>query len=135
MSGLRRSSLAQVDVLGVPICAGRFVDAVDEVAGWVERGERSYATFMTVHALMESQRSAAVFAAHRDAGLAACDGMPLVWASRKAGVKDSERVYGPDFMLSLCERAESEGWSSFFYGGNPGVADDLVESLRASSPD
>jgi N-acetylglucosaminyldiphosphoundecaprenol N-acetyl-beta-D-mannosaminyltransferase len=134
MSGLEGRTLSHVDVLGIPVCAGRFDDAVEEVAGWVTRGEPSYATFMTVHAVMESQRSADVLAAHRGAGMAACDGMPLVWASRQAGVKDAERVYGPDFMLAMCERAAAEGWSSFFYGGKPGVAEELAATMADRFP-
>jgi N-acetylglucosaminyldiphosphoundecaprenol N-acetyl-beta-D-mannosaminyltransferase len=135
VSELDRPLLAQVDVLGVPVCAGRFQDAIEEVAGWVDRRERSYATFTGVHGVMESQRRHDVLAAHRDAGLVACDGMPLVWASRHTGVKNAERVYGPDFMLSLCRRAQVEGWRSFFYGGKPGVADDMTKALLARFPD
>ena len=134
MSENRKLPLARVDVLGVPVSAGRYDEALEEVAGWVTRREPSFATFMTVHAVMESQRRAEVLAAHRQAGLVACDGMPLVWASRRAGVTGAERVYGPDFMLSLCARAETEGWSNYFYGGNPGVADQLAEALCARFP-
>ncbi len=86
MSAPNRSPLTRVDVLGLPVSAGRADEALDVVTGWIERRERSYATFMTVHAVMESQRRTDVLAAHRGAGLVACDGMPLVWATRRAGV-------------------------------------------------
>ena len=43
---------------------------------------------------------------------------------------DAERVYGPDLTLALCERAASEGWSSFFYGAAPGVADTMASNLE-----
>ena len=134
MSGRSGSCFARVDVLGVPVCAGRFDDAVEEVAGWVARGERSYATFTGVHGVMESQRRDDVMAAHLGAGLVACDGMPLVWASRRAGVAHAERVYGPDFMLSMCRRAAAEGWTSYFYGSRPVVVEQLVTALRRRFP-
>jgi N-acetylglucosaminyldiphosphoundecaprenol N-acetyl-beta-D-mannosaminyltransferase len=135
MSAPNPSPLTRVDVLGLPVSAGRADEALDVVTGWIERRERSYATFMTVHAVMESQRRTDVLAAHRGAGLVACDGMPLVWATRRAGVAAAERVYGPDFMLALCARAELEGWTSFFYGGKPGVADTLAAGMRKRFPD
>ena len=43
--------------------------------------------------------------------------MPMVWAGRWAGLP-IERVYGPDLMLALCERAAEAGWTSYFYGGD-----------------
>ena len=58
----------------------------------------------------------------------------MVWASRWAGVRNAERVYGPDFMLALCARAEAEGWKSFFYGGTVGVAERLSIRLRQQFP-
>jgi N-acetylglucosaminyldiphosphoundecaprenol N-acetyl-beta-D-mannosaminyltransferase len=57
-----------------------------------------------------------------------------VWASKWAGVKHAERVCGHDFMLQFCARAETEGWKSFLYGGNDGVAERVADSLRAKFP-
>jgi len=72
--------------------------------------------------------------AHRAAALVACDGAPMVWASRWAGVEIHNRVTGRDFMLACTARAAREGWTSFFYGGKPGVADALADSLRERFP-
>ena len=45
-----------------------------------------------------------------------------------------DRVYGPDLMLNLCEYSRAEGFTHFFYGGNPGVADDLRRTLETRFP-
>jgi len=58
----------------------------------------------------------------------------MVWAGRWAGASGMRRVYGPDLMLALAERAAERGWRSFFYGGRPGVADRLVASLAGRFP-
>jgi N-acetylglucosaminyldiphosphoundecaprenol N-acetyl-beta-D-mannosaminyltransferase len=84
---------------------------------------------------MESQRDPDVMSAHRAAGLVACDGAPMVWACRWAGVEMTDRVTGRDFMLSCLARAELEGWTSFFYGGKPGVSETLAAVLRAKFPE
>jgi N-acetylglucosaminyldiphosphoundecaprenol N-acetyl-beta-D-mannosaminyltransferase len=58
----------------------------------------------------------------------------MVWASRIAGVKEVTRVYGPDFLLAMAERAAEKGYTSYFYGGNEGVADQLAQSLAERFP-
>jgi N-acetylglucosaminyldiphosphoundecaprenol N-acetyl-beta-D-mannosaminyltransferase len=83
---------------------------------------------------MECRRSEAVLAAHRGAGLVACDGMPLVWSGRWAGIKTTERVYGPDFLLAFSERARDRGWRSFYFGGAPGVPERLAARLAGRFP-
>jgi N-acetylglucosaminyldiphosphoundecaprenol N-acetyl-beta-D-mannosaminyltransferase len=118
-----------VDILGVPVTATSFAGALDEVSSWIELGQRRYGTFSSVHGIMESQRSGEVLAAHRAAGLVACDGMPLVWAARHAGAEFAERVYGPDFMLALCSRAAVRKWRCYLYGGAVDVAKALAENL------
>ena len=83
---------------------------------------------------MESQRDPLVRNVHNRSGLTAPDGMPLVWAGRAAGARHMDRVYGPDLMLAACERAAARGYSSFFYGGRPGVAERLAARLVGAFP-
>jgi N-acetylglucosaminyldiphosphoundecaprenol N-acetyl-beta-D-mannosaminyltransferase len=62
------------------------------------------------------------------------DGMPIVWVQRQRGFPQAERVYGPDVMLALCEKTAGTGIRHFFWGGQPGVADQLVGRLKAQFP-
>jgi N-acetylglucosaminyldiphosphoundecaprenol N-acetyl-beta-D-mannosaminyltransferase len=41
-----------------------------------------------------------------------------------------QRVFGPDLMEEVCRRSAETGIRHFFYGGKPGVADELAEQLR-----
>lgn len=124
----------RVDVLGVQVSAITMQEAVDDIAGWIASGERRYVTVTGVHGVMESQRDPLLAAIHNRSGLTTPDGMPLVWACRRAGLRHVERVYGPDLMLAVLARGEREGWRSFFYGGAEGVAELLVERLRRRFP-
>jgi N-acetylglucosaminyldiphosphoundecaprenol N-acetyl-beta-D-mannosaminyltransferase len=119
----------RVDVLGVHVSAIDMDQAVDEIARWVEEGERHYVCVTGVHGVMESQRDPALARIHNASGLTTPDGMPMVWAGRRAGARHMSRVYGPDLMLALCELAAERGWSSFFYGGREGVPELLAERL------
>jgi N-acetylglucosaminyldiphosphoundecaprenol N-acetyl-beta-D-mannosaminyltransferase len=58
----------------------------------------------------------------------------MVWAGRRAGARWMERVYGPDLMLAICQRAAERGWTSYFYGGKNGIPERLAERLTARYP-
>jgi N-acetylglucosaminyldiphosphoundecaprenol N-acetyl-beta-D-mannosaminyltransferase len=126
--------IRRVDVLGVGISAVDMTTAVDEITAWIERREPHYVCVTGVHGVMESQHDAELLRIHNASGLTTPDGMPMVWAGRWAGAKEIRRVYGPDLMLALAERAAERGWRSFFYGGRDGVADRLIEALGGRFP-
>ena len=45
-----------------------------------------------------------------------------------------DRVYGPDLMLALCQRAAERGWRNYFYGGKEGTAEALARRLEERFP-
>ena len=122
------------DVLGVWIDAVDPLRTMDAVRGWLGSRRRGYVCFANVHAVMEANRDPALRAVYNSAGLTVPDGMPLVWAARIRGHRDVRRVYGPDFMLRLCEEASRAGWSCYFYGGAPGVGERLQEEMGRRFP-
>lgn len=127
-------TIDRVDVLGVGISAVNMPMAVAEIASWVSECEQHYVCVTGVHGVMESQRDPELRGIHNRSGLTTPDGMPMVWAGQRAGAGHMERVYGPDLMLAVCERAAREGWTSYFYGGGEGVAAALERRLRERFP-
>jgi N-acetylglucosaminyldiphosphoundecaprenol N-acetyl-beta-D-mannosaminyltransferase len=83
---------------------------------------------------MECYRNTALRNIVNKSGIATPDGMPLVWLSRYLGQKQVNRVYGPDLMLAFCEYSVARGYRHFFYGGAPGVAQELATALKARYP-
>lgn len=63
--------------------------------------------------------------------LVLADGMPLVWATRLAGLGLPERVAGSSLVLSLSGAAAADGRSVFLLGGAEGVPVRAAEALRA----
>ncbi len=124
----------RVDVLGVPVSATNMDEALDRAEGWIEASDPHFVTFTGVHGVIECQDDPDLLRIHRAAGMVCPDGMPMVWSSKLAGVKTTTRVYGPDFMLAMAERAAAKGHTSFFYGGNEGVAEQLAASLAERFP-
>ena len=126
--------ILRVDVLGVGISAVTMATAVAEISRWIEHKEQHYVCVTGVHGVMESQDDPELLAIHNRSGLTTPDGMPMVWAAHRAGVRQVERVYGPDLMLELSARAAEHGWGFYMFGGKPGVADQLGKRLAKRFP-
>lgn len=130
----REGLIPRVDVLGVHVSAINLDIAAQVFRTWIEDGDRQYVCVTGVHGVIESQDDPVLLRIHNNSGLTTPDGMPLVWCGRYAGLDWMDRVYGPDLMLRICEDSVSRGWSHFFYGAGPGVAEELATRLRERFP-
>jgi N-acetylglucosaminyldiphosphoundecaprenol N-acetyl-beta-D-mannosaminyltransferase len=45
-----------------------------------------------------------------------------------------DRVFGPDLMMAMCRLSAERGYRNFLYGGKPGVAALLSETLQRKIP-
>jgi N-acetylglucosaminyldiphosphoundecaprenol N-acetyl-beta-D-mannosaminyltransferase len=93
-----------------------------------------YVCAANVHVVMECQYDPYLRTAINAALLVVPDGMPLVWVARLSGFHLSDRVYGPDLMLALCERSAQQGYRNFFYGGSEEALRRLVARLIERFP-
>lgn len=66
--------------------------------------------------------------AHAD--LTVADGVGVVWAARRVGVRLPERVPGVELMTRLLERG-GKGLRVYFLGGEPGVAERAAAAAHA----
>jgi N-acetylglucosaminyldiphosphoundecaprenol N-acetyl-beta-D-mannosaminyltransferase len=129
-----RRSRERFGVLGVWIDAVDPLRAQEEIESWITDRQRGYVCLSNVHSVMEARRDESLRAVFNGADLAVPDGMPLVWVGRLRGRREVRRVYGPDLTLQLCERAAGRGYRCFFYGGAPGVAEQLAHVLSRRFP-
>jgi N-acetylglucosaminyldiphosphoundecaprenol N-acetyl-beta-D-mannosaminyltransferase len=121
----------RVNILGVGVSAVNMDQALERIDVWVADGKRQYVCVCPVHSIMECRRSEVVRATFNAAGMVTPDGMPVVWVARWSGHPHVGRVYGPDLMLAVLERQRHR---HFFYGGGPGVAKRLAESMKRRFP-
>lgn len=125
--------IPRVNILGVGISAINLPGAVEQVDSWIRERHRTYVNMCTVHTVMECRRSRRLAGIVNRSGMATPDGMPLVWLSRLQGFSRTGRVYGPDLMLALCDHGQQ--YRHYFYGGKPGVADELATALSRRYPE
>lgn len=70
-----------------------------------------------------------------DAQIVFCDGSGVIVGARILGYRIPERITYADWMWQLAEFAEPRGFSFFFLGGRPGVADKASALLKNCFPD
>ena len=122
------------NVLGVNVSAVNMELAVRLADQWIIRGNPGYACVTAVHVIMEAQKDPSYLEILNNAVLNVPDGMPMTWVGWCQGHREMTRVFGPDFMLALCELSVQRGYRHFLYGGQLGVAEQLRAFLEAQFP-
>ena len=127
--GLRR-----VNILGVGVHAVDMRAALELVDLSLAQGRKGYICVTGVHGIMEAQRDRVFKSILNRSLLTTPDGMPTVWVGRLQGFSQIRRVFGPEFMLRVCELSVERGYTHFLYGGAEGVPDQLREVLVRKFP-
>ena len=127
-------AIERVNVLGVGIHSLNLATAVEHMAAAVGERRKGYICVTGVHGVMEAQADPVFRQILNGAFLCTPDGMPMVWLGQWHGHRTMGRVYGPDLMLEICRWSQTSGCRHFFYGGAPGVAEELRDRLTARFP-
>jgi N-acetylglucosaminyldiphosphoundecaprenol N-acetyl-beta-D-mannosaminyltransferase len=117
-------------VLGVRVNVVQIPDVIERMEGWM--AERSACHFIAVtgmHGVTEAQHDPVIKEILNAADLVVPDGMSLVWVGRRHGHQLKRRVYGPELMQTFCG-ATGPKYRHFFYGGAPGVADLIADTMQ-----
>lgn len=122
------------NVLGVRVSAMTLAIARDAALEALASGRKGYVCVTGVHGITEAQNDPAFRSILNGAFLNTTDGMPLVWLGRHHVGPWVDRVYGPDLMLEIFAATAGTAHTHFFYGGAPGVAEDLKAKLEARFP-
>jgi N-acetylglucosaminyldiphosphoundecaprenol N-acetyl-beta-D-mannosaminyltransferase len=125
---------AWANVLGVRVSAVNLKTATDRIEAAIAQGRKEYVCVRDAHGVIRCQKDAKLRAIHNRAFLVTPDGMPLVWALKRAGYADSDRVYGPDLMLSVFGAGEPKGLRHFLYGATEKTLERLQARLLEKFP-
>jgi N-acetylglucosaminyldiphosphoundecaprenol N-acetyl-beta-D-mannosaminyltransferase len=126
--------VARANILGVGVSAISMKDAVRHTDSLLLAGAEGYICVTGVHGIMEAQDDEGFRHILNASFLTTPDGMPTVWLGHWQGHRNMTRVYGPDFMREVCQLSLERGYRHFFYGGKPGVAQELAARLSARFP-
>jgi len=119
-----------VSVLGAPIDAVSWADALATVSAWATDRESRVVCICNVHSVVTAAQDPAFGKIVREADMATPDGAPVAWVLRKLGQKDQQRINGPDLMWRYCQTREATDSS---LRGNDGKANGSGIFLYGSS--
>ena len=121
-------------ILGLRVDATSYAESLEAIVGLAAAGAGGMVCHANVHMAMEAFDDADLRRQLNAAERVAPDGVPLVWALRRLGLRKVGRVYGPTLTSLVCRRAEADGLPVGFYGGPPEVLDALVAHLTRRFP-
>ena len=119
------------NVLGVNVSATTYSEACDAIMAAAHAGRPAVVSLHAVHAIIESCRNPELLRKVNEFEIIGPDGQPVRWALNLLhGAGLTDRVYGPELMLRLCDRAADERVSIYLYGSSP----EVIEQLRIKLP-
>ncbi|MEV5962694.1 WecB/TagA/CpsF family glycosyltransferase [Kribbella sp. NPDC051952] len=124
----------RVDVLGIHISITNLDHTVGTFGRWIDHDARELVCVTDMNALLHARADERLTEVYNTAGLTVPDGMPLVWAGKKAGFERMDRVAGPDLLERVMAEAAARGWTQYFYGGAEGVAEELRDVFQERHP-
>lgn len=121
-------------ILGVPVDAVRFAEAVRLAEEWVANGEGGIIAALNPEKVLAARRDPELLAFLEQARLRIPDGIGIVWASRWRGGRVRERVTGVDLFYALVAKAAERQWPVYLLGAAPGVAERAAARLSDAYP-
>ncbi len=124
------------EVIGVDVSSTDYTEAANCIVEAGSRHEPAVVSAHAVHAIVEAACDEELGRRVNQFQMVVPDGQPVRWALNsihRASLTD--RVYGPELTLRVCQRAAERGVSIYLYGGSPEVIELLKENLPAKYPE
>jgi N-acetylglucosaminyldiphosphoundecaprenol N-acetyl-beta-D-mannosaminyltransferase len=123
------SVIPSYKVLGVPVHCLERSGVIKEIESWISRrAPTRYVAITGMHGVSESRKDKQFREILKEADLVVPDGMPLIWLANWHRHAMHQRVSGTELLEGFCEATGSR-YRHFFYGGAPGVANELAQHL------
>jgi N-acetylglucosaminyldiphosphoundecaprenol N-acetyl-beta-D-mannosaminyltransferase len=121
-------------ILGVRVDDVTNRETLDLLESFIRSGGKHQVATVNPEFIMEAQRNPAFLRTLNDTSLSFPDGIGVIHASRIYGVPFRERVAGVDIVERFAAIAAEKGYTLFFLGAAPGVADQAADILRSRHP-
>jgi N-acetylglucosaminyldiphosphoundecaprenol N-acetyl-beta-D-mannosaminyltransferase len=120
---------------GVPVDPLTVEALHERLAGHIERREHALVLHVNVHAMNFAARLAWFGDLLRRADLVFCDGIGVVLGARILGRRIPQRITYADWMWELGRFCAARGYSLYFLGAKPGVAERAAQRLQNRFPE
>ena len=120
----------KVDILGCNVDRIDMDETLQKIEEFIQSGKPHHIITLNAEIICKAQSDPRLKEIINEADLVTPDGSGVVWASRYLNAPVPERVTGIDLTLRLAELAPKKGWTFYFYGGAPAVAEAAAENLQ-----
>ncbi len=96
--------------------------------------DRNYVCVSNVHVTVECRSDLRLRDIQNNSFLTVADGQPIVMYGRLSGVRDIERIMGPDLMTEVFTSPQARARRHFFLGGTQPTLDAMMANLKARFP-
>ena len=117
-------------ILGYRVADLTLHEAAERVLALASRGTPALVVTLNPEIVVQAQQDPDLDAAIRSADLIVADGVGILWAARRLGVRLPERVPGVELVAEVLRRGGAD-LRVFFLGARPGVADRAAERAAA----
>lgn len=124
----------RIPVLGQPLDALTWDEALGRISAWAARRESRYVCISNAHSVVTGSQDPAFGQVLREADMVTSDGAPVAWMMRRLGVPGQQRINGPDLMWRYCSLAAQRGEGIYLYGGTDDTLVLLQRRLREAFP-
>ncbi|MFE4107913.1 WecB/TagA/CpsF family glycosyltransferase [Almyronema epifaneia] len=122
-------------VLGIQVNAIDYEAAVAQIIEAARQDRPLTVSALAVHGVMTGVLDPEQSYRLNHLDLVVPDGQPVRWALNWLyRTQLSDRVYGPNLMLQVCDRAAQASIPVYFYGSRSDVLDALMQNLRTRFP-
>lgn len=124
----------------IPVLGSRInAITIPDVLGWIEQcianHQKTNQLVVTgFHGTWKAFRNADYRAAVQNSDMWVPDGIAPVWIAKLRGLKTATRIPGADLMRAFFQRANQNGYKSFFYGDSQKTLDTLRSNLEEKYP-
>jgi N-acetylglucosaminyldiphosphoundecaprenol N-acetyl-beta-D-mannosaminyltransferase len=124
------------DVFGIAVSCTSELDLALQIENWAKDNTRSgqIICFSDTHGLVQGHDNQSMNHALSTADIVVPDGHPIAWIGRALHGLPAQRTSGPDLFELVLSRSPQTGLKHYLFGGKPGVADELAETLRGRHP-
>lgn len=122
------------NILGTYVNTLNMEMALAQLDHWVKERSRQYVCCTPAHSIMDGYNQPALQTIFNSSGMTVPDGMAVVWLLKLKGYRHVSRVYGPDLLMATCMVGCQKGYRHYFYGGDEGVTEKLVQKVSAQCP-
>jgi N-acetylglucosaminyldiphosphoundecaprenol N-acetyl-beta-D-mannosaminyltransferase len=123
-----------VNLLGVTISTLPVEAVISRIESAITSREKIHIAYANIYALNLAYEQAWFREYLNSAALTFCDGYGVIWGAKILGLNIPYRYTPPDWFDALMARCADRGFSIFFLGSRPGVAEKAARILSEHHP-